>query len=255
VVLIVDDEPPIVHAVVRLLAFEAFTVLTAMDGAAALDILHSQTVAVILTDQHMPGMRGVELLRSARTLAPDASRILFSGHIDVELLRAAVNGGEVYRFVGKPWDDDELLQAVRQGVERWELLTRSRLLAVQARERAESVLAAGAAALAAHEDAGGAALAILDAMPIAALAVDLAGQVRLANLMARRAFPGLEPGTTASDHLPAVVLAWMMANGGGNRRLESALGPLDCEGLNLGQGGIALLGTPHPAYPGPEDLV
>ena len=255
VVLIVDDEAPIVHAVVRLLAFESVSVVVASDGDAALAILRDRPVAVVLTDQHMPGMRGVELLRSARTVAPDASRILFSGHIDIELLRAAVNGGEVYRFVAKPWDDDELVQAVRQGVERWELLTHSRQLALAARSRAESILASGSAALAAHENAGGAALAILDAMPIAALAVDLDGVVRLANLVARRAFPGIEPGLMASSTVPPGILTWMMVSAGGHRRTETAIGPLDCEAIDLGQGGVALLGTPQSSYPGPSDLL
>ena len=254
IVLLVDDEPPIVHAVVRLLAFEPVEVVTAGSGDEALQVLRERAVAVILTDQHMPGMRGVELLRQARELAPEASRILFSGHIDVELLRAAVNGGEVYRFVAKPWDDDELIHAIRQGVERWELLARSRVLATEARARADAVLAAGSAALDAHGSAAEAALALLDAMPIAALAIDAGGAISLLNMFARTAFPACLPGHPVSGAMSDDLVVWLMAGGGGERTFTTALGPLRCESLDLGSRGVALLGVPVSNYPEVSDL-
>lgn len=140
-VLVVDDEPPILNALARLLAFEPVEVLRAATGAEAIELLRSREVAVVLTDQHMAGMEGIALLRFARELSPETTRVLISGHIDIGLLRGAVNGGEVHRFVAKPWDDDELLVVLRQGIERWQLLQQNRQLLLRIGQLEEALAA------------------------------------------------------------------------------------------------------------------
>lgn len=246
-VLAVDDEPPILSSIQRLLAFDDLEVITAGGGDEALALLARQHVAVVLTDQHMPGIQGVELLRRAREIAPTSSRILFSGHIDIELLRAAVNGGEVYRFVTKPWDDDELLVAVRQGVERWLLLTRNQGLSQDAARRAselEALVADRDRACAAHQRLAGLGRSLLDAMPLAVVAFDPEGRPLLANQLARQAWPELD-----GQRLPPAMQAWLTDGGRRPTTFPSALGAMGCETLDCGQGTIGIIGTPLPPEP------
>ena len=176
-VLLVDDELPILRSLTRLLGFESYELATASSAQAALALLQQAETAVILTDFDLGGVGGVELLREARQRSPDTSRILFSGHIDIELLRRAVNGGEVYRFVTKPWNDDELLQAVRQGVERYHLLRHNRALGEQSEEQnrqlkrfnaeLELMVSERTAALELRNRALGLSQEVLDGLPVA----------------------------------------------------------------------------------------
>lgn len=237
-VLAVDDEPPILSSLARLLAFEDVDVEVAGGAEEALAALRRREVAVVVTDQHMPGILGVELLCLVRELSPATSRVLLSGHIDVELLRSAVNGGEVYRFVAKPWDDDELLVAVRQGIEHWRLLRQNRDLQTETEHRTrtlESLIADRDRALAAHQRLAGLSLAVLDRLPLLVLAVDPAGLVVVANRLAREAFPGLEAGAPAPAGL------------GADGAADTRLGRFRCQRQELGEGAWALTGWPEPA--------
>jgi two-component system response regulator HupR/HoxA len=116
-VLVVDDEPRVLDALEAILAAD-FRVLRAEGGEDALRILGSGDVAVIITDQRMPGMSGVELLRRSQEVAPDAVRIVLTAYTDVDSLMDAINTGRIYHFVPKPWDPNELLVVVRRAAER-----------------------------------------------------------------------------------------------------------------------------------------
>lgn len=116
-ILLVDDEPNILMALRRLLMDEDFGVLTAESGRVALDLLReTPDVGVIVSDQRMPGMTGVEFLEQARGLVPDALRILLTGYADMEATIAAINRGGAYRYLTKPWDDQVLLMTLREAV-------------------------------------------------------------------------------------------------------------------------------------------
>jgi two-component system, NtrC family, response regulator HupR/HoxA len=119
-VLIVDDEPRVLDALEAILAAE-FRVVAASSGAAALELLERQEVAVIVTDHRMPGMTGVELLRRSREVVPDAMRIVLTAYTDVESLMDAINTGGIYHFIAKPWDPHELTVVVRRAAERHQL--------------------------------------------------------------------------------------------------------------------------------------
>jgi diguanylate cyclase (GGDEF)-like protein/PAS domain S-box-containing protein len=106
--LLVDDEPSILNALKRLLRREGYTVLTAEGGEAALEILATHPAQVIVSDQRMPGMSGVELLSRVRELYPDTRRIILSGYSDISTLSDAINRGAVWKFIAKPWDDEAL---------------------------------------------------------------------------------------------------------------------------------------------------
>jgi response regulator RpfG family c-di-GMP phosphodiesterase len=112
--LLVDDEASILSALKRLLRRENYRILTATSGEEALTLLAEHEVGVIITDQRMPGMSGTELLARARTMHPKAVRMVLSGYTGVDSLTDAINRGEIYRFLTKPWDETELLNTVRE---------------------------------------------------------------------------------------------------------------------------------------------
>lgn len=115
--LVVDDEPDNLDLLYRTFHRE-FKVLRAENGPTALDILAQEgDVAVIISDQRMPLMSGTEFLSLTATQYPDIIRIILTGYTDVEDLVEAINSGKVFKYVTKPWDDDELRAVVRQAVD------------------------------------------------------------------------------------------------------------------------------------------
>lgn len=98
-----------------------FDVLTAASGEEALAILHEHDVAVLLADQRMPGMTGVELCARARALRPDAYRIIVSAFLDAQAAIDAINRGQVSRFIVKPWRNADLAEAIHLGIEHVDL--------------------------------------------------------------------------------------------------------------------------------------
>lgn len=123
--LIVDDEEAVLHSLIRMFRGEGYTLLTANSGEAALRLLAQNDVQVILADQRMPGMSGVELLFRAKELYPDTVRMVLSGYADIMVIADAVNRGNVFRFLFKPWDNDLLRANVREAFERFDLSQQS----------------------------------------------------------------------------------------------------------------------------------
>ena len=111
--LVVDDEPDVCDSVHDLLRRE-FKVLKATSAQEALQVLQREEVHIIMTDQRMPRITGVEMLATAKTKHPRAVRMLFTGYTDLESVIAAINEGHVFQFLKKPWQPEELLGAVRQ---------------------------------------------------------------------------------------------------------------------------------------------
>lgn len=119
-VLVVDDEVANVRLLNRVLGDE-HEVFMAQSGAEGLEILEKEPISLIITDQRMPGMTGVQLLEQSLALRPDAIKILLTGYTDVQALIDAINAGHVYKYVPKPWDADELKLTVRRALETYEL--------------------------------------------------------------------------------------------------------------------------------------
>jgi signal transduction histidine kinase len=127
-ILVVDDEADVVASVQDLLRLD-YRVLGATRADEGLQILRLETVHVVLTDQRMPGMSGVELLRRVRESHPEITRLLFTGYADIKAVIDAINQGNVFRYITKPWDPDELQTIIRQAVAQFDLLEeRKRLL-------------------------------------------------------------------------------------------------------------------------------
>ena len=119
-VVIVDDEPDILRSF-RFNYGDEFDVLVAESGAAGLELLARHDPAVIVADQRMPVMSGVEFLERAMSVRPDANRIILTGYTDVESIVQAINTGRVFRYVNKPWDSEELRLTLRRAVEMFHL--------------------------------------------------------------------------------------------------------------------------------------
>ncbi len=119
--LIVDDEPDVCDSVHDLLRRE-FRVLKAHSGQEGYRLMQEEEVHIIMTDQRMPQVSGVELLTKVKARNPQAVRMLFTGYADLESIIAAINQGHVYQFLKKPWQPEELLEAVRQAAVEYERL-------------------------------------------------------------------------------------------------------------------------------------
>ncbi|MCF7913550.1 MAG: response regulator [Spirochaetaceae bacterium] len=118
-VLFVDDEREILRALKRRFRKETFSLYTAGGGEEALEFLKNNNVQVIISDARMAGMNGIELLSEVKGIKPDITRIIFSGYVETEELMDAINKAEVFRFIAKPWDEEELLRFIFEGIEHY----------------------------------------------------------------------------------------------------------------------------------------
>lgn len=159
-VLFVDDEPRILTTM-RMLFRKNYEVFIAEGGQQALELLKTQPIDVIVSDQRMPGMTGIEMLRQARELNPNAMRILLTGYSDLNSIIGSINEGEIFRFVNKPWFDEDLTATVARAVE-----AARATQAVEAKEAAEGITDADDANADAKVPAGSAsAVLVLDDNP------------------------------------------------------------------------------------------
>ncbi len=121
-VLFVDDEENILKSLQRLTMDEEFETETANSGEEGLKKLASlENVALIVSDQRMPGMNGAEFLAQSRQFAPEAMRMLLTGYSDISAAADAINKGGASRYLNKPWNDEDLLQTLQGAVETWRL--------------------------------------------------------------------------------------------------------------------------------------
>jgi len=120
-VLFVDDEVNILKAIQRLLRHEPMNVLTASRPQEALDLLDRSEAQVVVSDQRMPEMSGVDLLSNIRDRHSDMVRMMLTGYTEMNIAVEAINRGEIYRLITKPWNDDELKATLRQAFDHYDL--------------------------------------------------------------------------------------------------------------------------------------
>ena len=111
-ILIVDDEPDVCDALVRVLGGAGYRALSAESGEAALEVLAKEPVQLIISDNQMSGMSGLDLLKQVRLKHPHVLRIMLTGDAAPELAVRSINEGEVYRFIRKPWNNSDLRNMV-----------------------------------------------------------------------------------------------------------------------------------------------
>jgi two-component system response regulator HupR/HoxA len=127
-VLFVDDEEKILKALERSLLDEPYEALFANSGKEALEVLKREQVHVLVTDMRMPEMTGLKLVRIVKKEYPYVIRLVLSGYTDIETLLAAINEGEIFRFITKPWKDEELKTTIRQTIEFYDLHSEREML-------------------------------------------------------------------------------------------------------------------------------
>lgn len=128
-ILFVDDEENVLKALVRLFRNQDHSFLTATSPRDGLKKISENLVSLVVADHRMPEMTGTEFLQSVKEKSPDTVRIMLTGQADLEVAVEAINQGEIYRFIRKPWDEDEMKTTVTQALERYELLTENKRMA------------------------------------------------------------------------------------------------------------------------------
>jgi two-component system NtrC family sensor kinase len=190
-ILCVDDEKSIRHALRRVFLDEPWELLFAASGQEGIEVFRDHHVDLVLSDFRMPGIDGVEFLKRAKEINPDCMRIVLSGYADINLIVEALNEGEIYRFVGKPWNDEELLHNVRGALEHHRLRSQNRRLNAEMRElNAELELKVEARTWELEEKNRVLRFAqvILELLPMPVMGVNVDGMVAFANAKAREFF-------------------------------------------------------------------
>ena len=144
-ILIVDDEPVVLNALKFTLEREGFHVVAVTSPLKALAILGDRDFAVIISDQRMPEMMGLDFLIESRRIRPHCSRILITAVLALPTIVDAINKGEIFRFVAKPWLREELVATVRNAVQRHDLVTRNQVLQAETQRLNEQLREANAA--------------------------------------------------------------------------------------------------------------
>jgi two-component system NtrC family sensor kinase len=117
-ILCVDDERNVLRSLERIFLDDDYEILTAASGEEGLELLNAEPrVQVVISDYRMPGMNGVEFLKEVFSRNPDTIRIVLSGYADTAAVVAAINEGQIYKFIPKPWNDDELRVTVAKALE------------------------------------------------------------------------------------------------------------------------------------------
>ncbi len=135
VILCVDDEPNVLSALQRLLRRQVGKVLVAQSAAEGLQVLTQNRVDMVISDMRMPEMDGARFLEQVRQRWPETIRVLLTGYADVESTVAAINKGEIYRYIAKPWDDHDVLLLVKDAMERKALEQEKRRLEALTRKQ------------------------------------------------------------------------------------------------------------------------
>ncbi|MGA8178681.1 MAG: ATPase, T2SS/T4P/T4SS family, partial [Desulfobacterales bacterium] len=138
-ILFVDDEPNVLNAMRRIFRQENYAILTAPSGPEALQLLQKEPVHIVISDHRMPGMTGAELLRKIKELYPQTIRIMLTGHADVNAVMGAVNEGAVYKFITKPWNDEDLRLTVSLALEKYDLIEENKALKNQQKNQEKKI--------------------------------------------------------------------------------------------------------------------
>lgn len=231
--LLVDDEGFILNAIKRLLRRDGYHVLTAESGQQGLQILETTPVDVIVSDQRMPGMTGVEFLREARKRYPKTIRMVLSGYTELQSVTDAINEGAVYKFLTKPWDDEHLRANIAEAFRQRALETENQRLH-DALENAHALLVKAHAQMAdlvrqqqkrlvQDEVVMGVSHEIFDAVAVPVIGVDGTGMVALINAATQQSFPSAVPGSQiqAVDGLEWFELGLLSQPGQGFLTLRS----------------------------------
>lgn len=183
-VLCVDDEQNVLNSLRRLFMDEDYTVLTASSGKEGISILEREAAQIVISDYRMPSMNGVEFLEEVYKRWPQTVRIVLSGYADASAIVGAINVGHIYKFIPKPWNDEELKVTIKNSIERYYLYKKNLELTQELKAKNEELrglleeksrsLEIRTRSLSIHQS-------LLDALPVGILGIDNAGMVVMCN--------------------------------------------------------------------------
>ncbi|MBT0960889.1 response regulator [Denitromonas sp. IR12] len=251
----VDDEQNILSALRRLLRGEGYRIFTANSGAEGIEVLKTESIDVVMSDQRMPGMSGVDFLRQAKDIQPDCVRIVLSGYTELQAVTSAINDGAIYKFLCKPWDDGHLKANIAEAVERRRMVEENRRLTQELRAKnaqLQVLLAERSGQVQIRSEALGVFHEVLDALPVGVLGIDSEGLIAFCNGMAMKLLDShaIELGQSADTVLPAELLGSAPYFQAGTTRLRVSRTPLGQHSTSRGRL-IALL--PPDSLPAAED--
>jgi two-component system NtrC family sensor kinase len=220
-ILCVDDEKNVLRALERLFLDEDYEILTAQSGKEGLQILaQGPPVQIVVSDYRMPEMNGVDFLREVCWRWPDTVRIVLSGYADTASIVAAINEGQIYKFIPKPWNDDELKVTIGNAIELYHLHRENEQLLTQLQqtndelnqinENLEELVIDRTTQLEFHNKALRSAQNILDNLPVGVVGIDTSGAVVYCNALAGTLIHCNEDGVLGAcwrEELPAEVVA------------------------------------------------
>jgi len=222
--LLLDDEENILSALKRLLRREGYTVLATTEPEEAFALLAAHRVGVVISDQRMPRTTGTEFLRAVKGLYPDTVRMVLSGYTDLQSITDAINEGAIFRFLTKPWEDDQLRGVIREAFSQQEMSAEIVRLNRENEEAAgrlgvlnrqlEQLVAEKATRIDRDETFLGVVLEVVHRVPMPLVAVDEEGMVVLANAAALHRWPEALPGADLAACLPPAAAALLRADAG-----------------------------------------
>ena len=219
-ILCVDDENNVLRALKRLFMDDDYEIFTAESGSEGIEVLEKEEgIQLIISDYRMPGMDGVEFLRQAHEGWPETIRIVLSGYADTAVAVAAINEGQIYKFIAKPWNDDELRVTIEKALEVFFLRRKNENLAeelmasneelTELNNNLEEEVTKRTADLLFQNKAMQFAHNVMNSLPAAVIGLDPDGLIVLSNALSESLFKkdGLSPGgRSAAQALPPEVI-------------------------------------------------
>ncbi|SYZ71908.1 hypothetical protein TRIP_C20023 [Candidatus Zixiibacteriota bacterium] len=222
-VLLVDDEPNVLKSLKRLMIDTDYQILTAESGEEGLKILDRENIHLVISDYRMPGMNGVEFLKKVKDRFPETMRLILSGFADATAIVDAINDGQVYKFMPKPWNDQELMTTVKRALEQLDLQQENTKLyqELQERNKALEELTAGLESaigqrtkdLESKNRALAIAHKILDLLPVGVLGIDMNFTVAYMNeslsnfIDISRIYPGSDASAFLDESILSIIRA------------------------------------------------
>ncbi|HXE38390.1 MAG TPA: response regulator [Azonexus sp.] len=217
--LLVDDEENMISSLKRLLRREGYRILSAGGGVEGLEILAKHRVDVIVSDQRMPQMTGVEFLRRVKTMYPDTVRIVLSGYTELQSITDAINEGAIYKFLTKPWEDEQLRANIQEAFRHKELGDENQRLGAELKvvnEQLRQLLVENQRELQRDQIVLGLVQEILQGVPLPVVGLDDEGMIVCANPEADRLLGRQASliGSFAQESLPPDLLQLLSGGAG-----------------------------------------
>jgi len=212
-ILCVDDEENILHSIKRLLRKEGYRLLTASNGVEGLKILKENNVHLVLSDQRMPQMSGTEFLAEVKEKYPDVIRIILTGYTQIDSITESINKGNIYKFLLKPWNDQNLKLEIGKALEQYDLIQANKSLHEKVleqneelkriNENLEMLIQERTKDLEIQNQALELSRAILEDLPVPVIGVSVEGMIVLINRQAQslsKSGKSIEIGKRLSDY-------------------------------------------------------